>query len=55
LILLWAALGYLFRVPLSRVRFSLVAYFLVAMNLAFLVGLVRSFSGGKEVSWQRNS
>jgi cellulose synthase/poly-beta-1,6-N-acetylglucosamine synthase-like glycosyltransferase len=54
-ILLWAALGYLFREPLSRVRFSLVGYFLVAMNLAFLVGLVRCLAGGKEVAWQRTS
>lgn len=54
-ILLWAALGYVFRVSLSSVRFSLVGYFLVAMNLAFLVGLVRSLSGGKEASWQRSS
>jgi hypothetical protein len=55
LILLWAALGYLFREQLSHVRFSLVGYFLVAMNLAFLVGLVRCLSGGKEVAWQRTS
>jgi cellulose synthase/poly-beta-1,6-N-acetylglucosamine synthase-like glycosyltransferase len=55
LILLWAALGFVFRKPLSGVRFSLVGYFLVAMNLAFLVGLLRSFSGGKEAAWQRTS
>ncbi|MDR3764602.1 MAG: glycosyltransferase family 2 protein [Acidobacteriota bacterium] len=52
-VLLWAGLGYLFRQPLRRVRFSLVGYFLVAMNLAFLIGLLRSFGGNREVSWQR--
>jgi cellulose synthase/poly-beta-1,6-N-acetylglucosamine synthase-like glycosyltransferase len=55
LILLWAAMGFVFRKPLSGVRFSLVGYFLVAMNLAFLVGLLRSLSGGKEVAWQRTN
>jgi hypothetical protein len=35
------------------VRFTLVGYFLVAMNMALLVGLVRSISGGKEAAWQR--
>jgi cellulose synthase/poly-beta-1,6-N-acetylglucosamine synthase-like glycosyltransferase len=55
LVLAWAAAGFVFRKPLSRVRFSLVGYFLVAMNLAFLVGLLRSFSGGREAAWQRIS
>jgi len=50
-LLLWAALGWLFRTHLVRVRFALIAYFLVAMNLAFLVGLVRSFGGRKESAW----
>jgi cellulose synthase/poly-beta-1,6-N-acetylglucosamine synthase-like glycosyltransferase len=53
-ILLWAAVGFVFREPLSRVRFSLVGYFFVAMHLAFLVGLCRSFSGSTEATWQRN-
>ena len=53
LIVLWAAMGFVFRKPLSHVRFTLVGYFLVAMNMALLVGLVRSISGGKEAAWQR--
>ena len=53
LLLLWAAVGYVFRQPLRRVRFSLVGYFLIAMNLAFLIGMLRSFGGNREVSWQR--
>jgi cellulose synthase/poly-beta-1,6-N-acetylglucosamine synthase-like glycosyltransferase len=54
-LLLWAAIGFLFRESLSRIRFTLVGYFFVAMNLAFLIGLLRSFSGSKETSWQRTS
>jgi len=50
-----AAAGFIFRKSLSRVRFTLVGYFLVAMNLAFLVGMLRSFSGRKETSWQRTN
>ncbi len=52
-ILLWAAIGFVFRESLSRVRFTLVGYFLVAMHLAFLIGMLRSFSGRKETAWQR--
>ncbi len=54
-ILLWAGVGFVFRESLSRVRFTLVGYFLVAMNLAFLVGMLRSFSGDKEAAWQRTN
>lgn len=53
LVLAWGGVGYLFREHLQRVRFSLVGYFLLAMNLAFLVGMVSSFGGKREVSWQR--
>ncbi len=54
-ILIWAAVGFVFREPLSRVRFTLVGYFFVAMNLAFLIGLLRSFSSSKEAAWQRSN
>jgi cellulose synthase/poly-beta-1,6-N-acetylglucosamine synthase-like glycosyltransferase len=54
-VLLWAAAGFVFREALSRVRFMLVGYFLVAMHLAFLVGMLRSFSGRKETAWQRTN
>ncbi len=52
---LWAALGFVFRPQMGRVRFALVGYFLVAMNLAFLVGFCRYLGGRQEVTWQRVS
>ncbi|MDE3136581.1 MAG: glycosyltransferase family 2 protein [Acidobacteriota bacterium] len=50
---LWALAGLVFRDRLREVRFALVGYFLVAMNLAFLVGLARSVSGRQPVTWTR--
>jgi cellulose synthase/poly-beta-1,6-N-acetylglucosamine synthase-like glycosyltransferase len=50
---LWASLGYLFRKRLEGVRFALVAYYLLAMNLAFLVGLFRCLTNHSEATWQR--
>jgi cellulose synthase/poly-beta-1,6-N-acetylglucosamine synthase-like glycosyltransferase len=50
---LWAALGFLFHRQMGRVRFALVGYFLLAMNLAFLVGFYRYLLGRQEVKWQR--
>ena len=52
---LWAALGFLFRNRLQRVRYALAGYFLLAMNLAFLVGFVRFLIGRKGATWQRVS
>ena len=49
----WATLGYLFRKQMQGVRFALVGYFLLAMNLAFLVGFFRYLAGRQEVTWQR--
>ena len=49
----WAAVGFVFRRRLRQVRFALVGYFLVAMNLAFLVGLLQWLTGRKESAWQR--
>jgi cellulose synthase/poly-beta-1,6-N-acetylglucosamine synthase-like glycosyltransferase len=49
----WATLGYLFRKQMRGVRFALVVYFLLAMNLAFLVGFFRYLAGRQEVTWQR--
>ncbi len=51
----WAALGYLFQKHLRTIRFALVGYFLLAMNLAFLVGLFRLLTTKKEATWQRVS
>jgi cellulose synthase/poly-beta-1,6-N-acetylglucosamine synthase-like glycosyltransferase len=50
---LWAAMGFLFRPQMGRFRFALVGYFLLAMNLAFLVGFCRYLAGRQEVTWQR--
>jgi cellulose synthase/poly-beta-1,6-N-acetylglucosamine synthase-like glycosyltransferase len=49
----WAALGFIFRHSLRSVRFALIGYFLLAMNLAFLVGFIRFLVGRQEVTWQR--
>jgi cellulose synthase/poly-beta-1,6-N-acetylglucosamine synthase-like glycosyltransferase len=51
---LWAAAGYLFQERMRRVRFAMMGYFLLAMNLAFLVGLFRVLTR-KEATWQRVS
>ena len=51
--LAWAAIGFLCRERLCRVRFALLGYFLFAMNLAFLVGFVKAFRARKEGTWQR--
>ena len=52
---LWAAAGYLLRNSVKRVRFALLGYFLVAMNLAFLVGFFRFIFGDYKPTWQRVS
>jgi cellulose synthase/poly-beta-1,6-N-acetylglucosamine synthase-like glycosyltransferase len=50
---IWASFGYLFRKRLQGVRFALLAYYLLAMNLAFLVGLFRCLTNHTEARWQR--
>lgn len=50
---LWALAGWAYRPRLEKVRFALVAYFLMAMNVAFLVGLARSLTGRQSVTWTR--
>jgi cellulose synthase/poly-beta-1,6-N-acetylglucosamine synthase-like glycosyltransferase len=52
---MWAAAGFIFQAQLRRIRFALIGYFLLAMNLAFLVGLYRCFTTRKGVTWQRVS
>lgn len=49
----WAALGFLFRQRMQRVRYALVGYFLVAMHVAFLVGFWRYLSRQTDSTWQR--
>jgi cellulose synthase/poly-beta-1,6-N-acetylglucosamine synthase-like glycosyltransferase len=49
----WASLGFVFRDRLRGVRFALLAYYLLAMNLAFLLGLLRCLGNQNETLWQR--
>jgi cellulose synthase/poly-beta-1,6-N-acetylglucosamine synthase-like glycosyltransferase len=50
---LWAGVGFLFRHRVGRFRYGLMGYFLLAMNLAFLVGFFRFLAGREEGVWQR--
>lgn len=45
--------GYLFRRQVGGIRYALIPYYLLAMHLAFLVGLVRVLSRRGEVGWRR--
>jgi hypothetical protein len=45
--------GYLFRRQVGGIRYALIPYYLLAIHLAFLVGLVRVLSGRSEVGWRR--
>ena len=49
----WGLAGYLFRSHVQGVRFALIAYYLLAMHLAFLVGFVRYLSGRREIEWRQ--
>lgn len=49
----WAALGLVLHQRMQKLRFGLVGYFLLAMNLAFLVGFIRFLSGKREATWER--
>ena len=50
---LWAALGLLFRERARRIPLVMLCYYLVAINVAFLVGFVRFLGGRRETAWQR--
>jgi cellulose synthase/poly-beta-1,6-N-acetylglucosamine synthase-like glycosyltransferase len=50
---LWAGLGFAFRGRIKRVPYALLGYFLLAMNLAFLVGFFRFVAGNRDVTWER--
>jgi cellulose synthase/poly-beta-1,6-N-acetylglucosamine synthase-like glycosyltransferase len=52
---LWAGLAFLFRKRIRGARFALIPYFLLAMNVAFLVGLFRSFTSHEQAAWRRVS
>jgi cellulose synthase/poly-beta-1,6-N-acetylglucosamine synthase-like glycosyltransferase len=51
----WAGLGFLFRERLQGVRYALLGYYLVAIHLAYLVGLVRYATRRTAPAWQRAS
>jgi cellulose synthase/poly-beta-1,6-N-acetylglucosamine synthase-like glycosyltransferase len=51
----WACLGFVFRQRLKQVPGALIGYFILAMNMAFLVGFARVLMGRGEVTWQRVS
>jgi cellulose synthase/poly-beta-1,6-N-acetylglucosamine synthase-like glycosyltransferase len=49
----WAGLGFLLRRRVEGVRYALLAYYLLASHLAFLVGFVRALTRRRESGWQR--
>jgi cellulose synthase/poly-beta-1,6-N-acetylglucosamine synthase-like glycosyltransferase len=51
---IWGVAGYLFRRQVEGIRYALIPYYLLAMHLAFLVGLVRVLSRRSEVGWRRS-
>lgn len=51
----WALFGWAFRRRVQSIRYALVAYYLLAIHLAFLVGFVRFLSGRRGVEWGRVS
>ena len=51
----WATLGLVFRERARRVPLAMLCYYLMAINVAFLVGFVRFLGGRKDTAWQRVS
>ncbi|MGH9325228.1 MAG: glycosyltransferase family 2 protein [Terriglobia bacterium] len=49
----WAGLGFVFRDRVQKVRFALLGYYLVAMNVALALGFLRFLAGREETLWQR--
>ncbi len=49
----WATLGFLLRERIQKIPYALLAYFLVAINVAYLVGFFRFVGGRSETAWQR--
>ncbi|MGH9406197.1 MAG: glycosyltransferase family 2 protein [Terriglobia bacterium] len=49
----WAGAGFIFRERMKTVRFALIGYFVVAMNIALAVGFFRFLAGREEAIWQR--
>lgn len=55
LLCVWAVTGYFLRNRVQKARFALMGYFLLAVHIAYLVGLARVLVGREEVKWQRVS
>lgn len=49
----WGAVGFLFRQRIQGVRYALIAYYLLAIHLAFLVGFLQYLFGRSGVEWRR--
>jgi cellulose synthase/poly-beta-1,6-N-acetylglucosamine synthase-like glycosyltransferase len=49
----WGSLGFIFHEQMKRVRFALLAYFLLTVHVAFLVGFWRCFFGEHKATWER--
>jgi cellulose synthase/poly-beta-1,6-N-acetylglucosamine synthase-like glycosyltransferase len=49
----WAGLGFLFRRRVQDIPYALIGYYLMAIHLAYLVGIVRYVTGRTETAWQR--
>ncbi|MGH9469403.1 MAG: glycosyltransferase family 2 protein, partial [Terriglobia bacterium] len=49
----WAGLGFAFKDRMQKLRFALLGYYLVAMNVALAVGFLRYLAGREETLWQR--
>jgi len=51
----WAGLGYTLRSKIWQAPYAPLAYFMVAMNMAFLVGFIRAFRRRQEGTWRQVS
>jgi cellulose synthase/poly-beta-1,6-N-acetylglucosamine synthase-like glycosyltransferase len=51
----WAAGGFLLHDQVRGIRFALLGYYLVAIHLAFLVGLIKYLFARQDGTWQRVS
>jgi cellulose synthase/poly-beta-1,6-N-acetylglucosamine synthase-like glycosyltransferase len=49
----WGSLGFMFHEQMKKVRFALLAYFLLTVHVAFLVGFWRCFFGEPKTTWER--
>jgi cellulose synthase/poly-beta-1,6-N-acetylglucosamine synthase-like glycosyltransferase len=52
---LWATLGFVLRERARRVPLAMLCYYLMAINVAYLVGFFRFVGGRRDAAWQRVS